>query len=45
MAVEVFTDASAFDVTFPDNSSVDEKAALTGSTILLNAIFFEGADG
>uniref|UniRef100_A0A7S3L062 Phospholipid scramblase n=2 Tax=Amphora coffeiformis TaxID=265554 RepID=A0A7S3L062_9STRA len=41
MATEIFTDADAFDVTFPDNATVDEKAVLVGSTLLLNAVFFE----
>lgn len=41
MMVEVFTDSDAFEVTFPEKASVDEKAILVGSTILLNAVFFE----
>lgn len=40
-AVEIFTDACAFDVTFPEGASVDEKALLVGSTIFFNANFFE----
>jgi hypothetical protein len=39
---ELFTDADAFDVIFPDNATVNQKAMLVGSSIFLNAVFFEG---
>lgn len=39
---EAFTDANAFEVTFPDNATVEQKATLVGSSIFFNAIFFEG---
>lgn len=41
LAVEVFTDSDAFDVTFPEGATVDQKAILVGSTIMMNAVFFE----
>jgi len=36
-----YIDQNAFDVSFPEAASVDEKAILVGSTLLLNAAFFE----
>jgi hypothetical protein len=39
---EFFTDANAFAITFPEQASADEKALLVGTSIFLNAIFFEG---
>lgn len=41
LMVEVFTDANAFDVTFPTDANVTQKALLMGSALLLNATFFE----
>ena len=41
IAVELFTDANAFDLTFPENASSDEKALLIGSAMFFNANFFE----
>mmetsp|Transcript_3446 Transcript_3446/g.4885 ORF Transcript_3446/g.4885 Transcript_3446/m.4885 type:complete len:250 (-) Transcript_3446:308-1057(-) len=41
---EVFTDSEAFDITFPDEASAHHKALIAGTTIFLNANFFE-ADG
>lgn len=45
LGVEIFTDADAFDVTFPDNATAQEKGLLMGSAIFINANFFEGNDG
>ena len=42
LMTELFTDAEAFDVTFPDDATNAQKAMLIGSAIFLNAIFFEG---
>jgi hypothetical protein len=39
--VELFTDADAFDVHFPEAATVDQKAMLVGTAIFLNAVFFE----
>lgn len=44
MATEVFTDADAFDVTFPTDANTSEKGMLMGTAIFLNANFFEGGD-
>jgi Scramblase len=41
LAVEIFTDANAFEVHFPATSTVEQKAALVGTAIFLNAVFFE----
>lgn len=41
LATELFTDANAFDVTFPDAANADEKALLIGSAMFFNANFFE----
>jgi hypothetical protein len=41
IATEVFTDATAFDISFPEKASADEKALLVGTSIFLNAVFFE----
>ena len=41
LATEVFTDANAFDVTFPANANADDKALLIGSAMFFNANFFE----
>lgn len=38
---EVFTDAEAYDVTFPEDATAEQKALLAGSTIYINANFFE----
>lgn len=44
-ATELFTDANAFEVTYPDGASRKEKALLTGSAIFFNAVFFESNGG
>ena len=44
LMTELFTDAEAFDVTFPEDATSSQKAMLIGSAIFLNAIFFEGQD-
>jgi hypothetical protein len=41
LAVEMFTDSEAFDVTFPDGATPVQKALIAGSAILINANFFE----
>lgn len=41
LAVELFTDAEAFDVEFPEGSTSVQKALIAGSAILINANFFE----
>jgi len=41
MMTEIFTDANAFAVDFPDNVTIDQKAALIGTTIFFNSLFFE----
>jgi len=43
--VEIFTDAEAFDVTFPDDATNDEKAIMAGTAVFINANFFEGDSG
>lgn len=45
ISTEVFTDADAFEVDFPEGSSADEKALLIGGAIFINAMFFEGDQG
>lgn len=40
-AVEVFTEADAFEVDFPSDATTDQKALLVGTSIFLNAVFFE----
>lgn len=42
LMVEIFTDANAFDITFPEQANVEQKALIAGSSILLNSLFFEG---
>lgn len=39
--ISFFLWQNAFDVSFPAGASADEKAILVGSTLLLNAVFFE----
>lgn len=41
LAVELFTDAEAYDVTFPENSTTEQKALIAGSSVYINANFFE----
>lgn len=41
LKTELFTDANAFDLTFPEGASVNEKALLMGSAMFFNANFFE----
>jgi hypothetical protein len=43
LKTEIFTDANAFEVNFPSQSTVDQKAMLVGTAIFLNAVFFEDA--
>ena len=43
MAVEMFTDADTFGVTFPKKSKYEHKGLLIGTAIFLNANFFERA--
>jgi hypothetical protein len=42
---EMLTDADAFAITFPEQASADEKALLVGTSIFLNAMFFEEGGG
>jgi hypothetical protein len=39
---EVFTDANAFSVDFPEDASADKKGILIGTSIFINSVFFEG---
>lgn len=41
LATELFTDANAFDVEFPENATTDEKVMIAGSAVLINEMFFE----
>lgn len=41
-ATEVFTDADAFDVEFPNEATPLQKGLLMGTALFLNANFFEG---
>ena len=41
IAVELFTDAEAYDITFPEDATPEQKAIIAGTTIFLNANFFE----
>ena len=41
LALELFTDAEAFDITFPEDATPEQKAIIAGTTIFLNANFFE----
>jgi hypothetical protein len=43
LKTEIFTDANAFEVKFPSQATVDQKAMLVGTAIFLNAVFFEDA--
>jgi hypothetical protein len=45
MMTEAFTDADAFEVSFPEDATTDKKALLVGASIFLNATFFEEAPG
>lgn len=44
LATEVFTDANAFDVEFPDKATPQQKGLLMGTALFLNANFFENAN-
>jgi hypothetical protein len=44
IATEVFTDAEAFTVDFPEGSTPAQKAVLVGGSVFLNAMFYEGGD-
>jgi hypothetical protein len=41
LKTELFTDANAFDLTFPEGASANEKALLMGSAMFFNSNFFE----
>ncbi|KAL7487032.1 hypothetical protein ACHAW6_012628 [Cyclotella cf. meneghiniana] len=45
LATELFTSANAFDLTFPENASANQKALLVGSAIFFNVNFFERQQG
>jgi hypothetical protein len=42
LGTELLTDANAFTIDFPEQATADEKALLVGTSIFLNAMFFEG---
>ena len=42
LLTELFTEADAFEVTFPDEATAGQKAILVGTAIVLNSVFFEG---
>jgi len=44
LKTELFTDANAFDLTFPENASANEKALLMGTAMFFNSNFFEGQE-
>lgn len=41
LKTEIFTEADAFEVSFPNDATVDQKALLVGTSIFVNANFFE----
>lgn len=41
VCAEIFTEANRFDVEFPPSATGTQKAVIAGSTIFLNALFFE----
>jgi hypothetical protein len=40
--IELFADTDAFEVDFPKEATAAQKGALIGTSIFLNALFFEG---
>jgi hypothetical protein len=44
LMTEVFTDANSFLIDFPANANVEQKAILMGTSIFLNAVYFEGQE-
>jgi len=38
---EMFTDAEAYDVTFPEQCTSEQKVLIAGSSVFINANFFE----
>lgn len=44
IVTEMFTDANAFEVSFPMGASAAVKGIFMGTTLFLNAVFFEGQD-
>lgn len=42
MMTEVFTEANAFDVTFPEDANTTDKGVIMAASIFINANFFEG---
>merc|ERR1711957_44904 len=44
LATEIFTDAAAFKVDFPSGASIDQKGLLTGLSVFIYSIFYEGGD-
>jgi hypothetical protein len=41
MMTELFTDSEAYDVTFPEKSTTEQKALIASSSVFINASFFE----
>ena len=44
LSVALFTDADTFEVKFPKDATADQKGILIGTSIFINAVFFEGED-
>ena len=42
LATELFTDAEAFEVKFPEDANADQKGILIGAAIFINSLFYEG---
>lgn len=45
LATEMFTDADKFEVKFPKEASVEQKAVILGGVFLINQLYFEGDAG
>jgi len=42
LTAELFSDADTFELSFPTDATVDQKAIIVGTGIFLNSVFFEG---
>jgi hypothetical protein len=42
--MEIFTDASAFDIYFPKDASTPQKGLLIGTSLFINSIAFESSN-
>lgn len=44
LRTEIFTDAEAYDIIFPEDATVEQKALIAGSSVFIDSNYFENQD-